>query len=179
MLEIIHQDHQNMNRLLTVLREKLLAIRQEQRVNYRIVRDIVVYLQSYSDKYHHPMEDILYDYYLKYRVVSDGVANRLQEDHHQLAIATSSLKEQLDIILLDAVVPIDQLCDQLDSFIKLQLAHLTYEEREVLPAIKNSLTEDDWRQLEQQWQIDVTKDPLFGRDIASQFQTLAKRIGLV
>ena len=38
-------------------------------MSYFLLRDVVDYLREVSDKYHHPKEDMIYDYYLKYRVV--------------------------------------------------------------------------------------------------------------
>lgn len=69
MLASLHKDHLNIARLLDLLKHKLAAIRDEQRVSYFLIRDVVDYLREVSDKYHHPKEDIIYDYYLKYRVV--------------------------------------------------------------------------------------------------------------
>ena len=87
MLSSLHKDHLNIARLLDLLKHKLAAIRDEQRVSYFLIRDVVDYLREVSDKYHHPKEDIIYDYYLKYRVVEGDVANRLQAEQkkHQLA----------------------------------------------------------------------------------------------
>ena len=71
MLSSLHKDHLNIARLLTLLKHKLAAIRHEQQVSYFLLRDVVDYLREVSDKHHHPKEDMIYDYYLKYRVVEE------------------------------------------------------------------------------------------------------------
>ena len=54
MLSSLHKDHLNITRLLTLLKQKLAAIRNEQPVSYFLLRDVVDYLREVSDKYHHP-----------------------------------------------------------------------------------------------------------------------------
>ena len=165
-----------MSKLLKLLKEKIQRLEKDQQIDYRLVKVIITYLKNYSDKYHHPLEDMIYEYYLKYRVVPDKVANRLSQEHKLIKEATIELDELLDMILLDAVVPKEQCIDRLKHFVNLQTAHMSYEEVEILPKIEASLTEDDWLKLKQQWQHDGHNDPLFGEKISEQYKELAKRI---
>lgn len=179
MLQTIHNDHKNIAKLIAVLDQKLVSLKRDEKVDYRVIRDVVHYLKTYSGKFHHPLEDKMYDYYLKYRVVDDSVANRLHKEHAELSQVSADLKELIDTVLLDAIVDKTDIIEALERFTRLQLAHLNYEESEVLPAIKASLTADDWRQLEQNWQHDPADDPLFGRTVSDQYRSLAERLHLV
>ncbi|MGY3909896.1 hemerythrin domain-containing protein [Aeromonas piscicola] len=178
MLASLHKDHLNIARLLALLKHKLAAIRSEQPVSYFLIRDVVDYLREVSDKYHHPKEDMIYDYYLKYRVVEGEVASRLQEEHARLLEAGAELKEMVEMILMDAVIPLDQFTARLEQFVALQEAHMNYEEGVIFPHLRDSLTEDDWRHLEQIWHNRAIGDPLFGAEISQHFQELAKRLSL-
>ena len=178
MLSSLHKDHLNIARLLTLLKHKLAAIRNEQPVSYFLLRDVVDYLREVSDKFHHPKEDMLYDYYLKYRVVEGEVANRLHEEHARLLVAGTELKEMVEMILMDAVIPLEQFTAKLEQFIEQQEAHMNYEEGVIFPHLRDSLTEDDWRQLEQLWQNRAINDPLFGAEVSQHFQALAKQLSL-
>ena len=178
MLSSLHKDHLNIARLLELLKHKLAAIHAEQPISYFLVRDVIDYLREVSDKYHHPKEDLIYDYYLKYRVVEGEVANRLQEEHVRLLEAGADLKEMVEMILMDAVIPLDQFTTKLERFVELQEAHMNYEEGVIFPHLRDSLTEDDWRQLEQNWQNRAIGDPLFGAEVSQHFQALAKRLSL-
>lgn len=178
MLASLHKDHLNIARLLGLLKQKLVAIRSEERVSYFLIRDVVDYLREISDKYHHPKEDIIYDYYLKYRVVEGDVANRLQLEHAKLVEAGAELREMVEMILMDAVIPLDQFTAKLEQFVALQEAHMNYEEGVIFPHLRDSLTEDDWRHLEQVWQNRAIGDPLFGPEISQHFQDLARRLSL-
>jgi len=68
----------------------------------------------------------------------------------------------------------DLMIDKLSLFITKQTQHLDYEEREILPAIKKSLTPDDWESLRQQWKHHEYVDPLFGDKISEEFKALAE-----
>ncbi|RKF18860.1 hemerythrin [Alginatibacterium sediminis] len=176
MLQSIHEDHVNISKLLRVLEQKLEAIRGERAVKYKLILDIITYLQEYADRYHHPKEDLIYDYYVKYRLVGEDLANKLKLQHSELHDITEELRDTVEVILLDAVVPLDQFADRLEAFVKAQWAHLNYEEEEVFPMLKKNLTEDDWRNLEQNWQHGNYEDPLFGHQVQAQYRSLSDRI---
>ena len=174
MIISIHQDHKNIMELLKVLTKKVNLLQEDKKIDYKVIKSIIVYLKKYSDKYHHPMEDLIYAYYLKYRVVSDEVANRLSDEHKQLKIITQELDDIIDMVLLDAIVPKELCIEKLEQFVRRQQQHLDYEEQEVLPAIKKSLTPDDWESLNQQWKYHEYIDPLFGDKISEEFKALAQ-----
>ncbi|PKF62650.1 hemerythrin [Psychromonas sp. psych-6C06] len=176
MLETIHNDHRNINQLLRILRKKINLLENDEKVDFRLVKAMINYLRNYADKYHHPMEDLIYAYYLKYRVVPDEVANRLAREHKKIKEVTIALDELVEMVLLDAIVPKDQLIEKLSEFVEMQAVHLMYEESQILPDIKNSLSADDWLNLEQQWQHNHYDDPLFGDNISEEYKSLAERI---
>jgi len=179
MIAKIQQDHRNMMQLLQVLEAKVNLLKEDKEIDYRLIKSIISYLKNYADKYHHPMEDLIYAYYLKYRVVKDQVANRLADDHQHLKVMTRELDDMLDMILLDAIIPKELFTEKLVQFVSNQKSHLNYEEQDILPAIKKSLTADDWIHLSLEWKHKEYVDPLFGDDISHEFKSLAERINLV
>ena len=178
MLHELHQEHLNIAKLLDLLRQQLFAIRAEKPVRYRLLKDILGYLSEVADQYHHPQEDLIYDYYLKFRCTDDQVSSRLKAEHERVVSTGQELTAMVDMILMDAVIPLDQLTARLENFIVLQQRHMDYEEADVFPELRVRLTEDDWRHLEQIWQNRAIGDPLFGPEISQHFQALAKRLSL-
>ena len=175
MLAIIRNDHINMTRLLKLLRKKIDALKKDQEIDFYLTKSIITYLRTYSDKYHHPLEDFIYAYYTMHYVEpgTDGLSTRLSQEHKHLKKVTIELDELLDMILLDAIVSKEQCIEKLQYFVDLQIAHMDYEEQELLPVIGNTLTPDDWLNIEQQWRHNDHRDPLFGKNIANQYQKLA------
>lgn len=162
-----------MSRLLKILRDKIKLLEKDERVDFRLIKTIITYLRTYSDKYHHPMEDLIYDYYINHCVVPDAVGTRLPQEHKILKKATAELDELLGMILLDAIVPQEQCIEKLQNFVELQSEHMAYEEQELLPLIQQSLSDEDWSSIEQQWRYKEYSDPLFGDNVAEQYRKLA------
>ena len=173
MLSIIHNDHINMSRLLRILRKKIELLEIDEMIDFRLIKTIITYLRTYSDKYHHPMEDLIYDYYINHCVVPDVISTRLLQEHKILKKATIELDELLNMILLDAIVPKEQCIEKLQNYVELQSAHMACEEHEILPLIKKSLSAEDWSKIEQQWQHKEYSDPLFGDSVSEQYRKLA------
>ena len=176
MLDALHQEHLNIARLLDILRQKLFAIRSEHPVRYGLMRDVLCYLSEVADQQHHPREDLIYDYYLKYRCSDSILKQRLKNEHFAVAAAGKDLREMVDMILMDAVIPLDHVATALDRFIVLQQHHLDYEEATVFPMLRQTLTEDDWRHLEHNWVHMTGDDPLFGRQVAERYHDLATQL---
>lgn len=176
MLDGLHQEHINMARLLDVLRAKLFAIRSEKPVHYHLLRDVLSYLSEVSDRQHHPKEDVIYHYYLKYRCQDPQMTTQLLDEHQQLVAAGAELRELVEMILMDVVIPQEQMAAKLEQFIVLQQRHLDYEEKEVFPLLRQALTEDDWRHIEQSWHHSGAEDPLFGHQVAERYRDLSERL---
>lgn len=167
----IHKDHRNISRLLKLLSKKLTAIKQEKPVNYSLIKDTVLYLQEYAEKYHHPKEDLIYHYYLQHYPDAEGI-NRLDDEHKALAELTAEFADTVEMILMDAVIPLDMFAEKLNRFVGCQKAHLDLEEKTILPVLEQTLTAEDWAYLQSQWEEDE-EDPLFGEQVADRFKELA------
>lgn len=176
MLDGLHQEHINLAKLLDLLREKLFSIRGEKPISYQLLKDILCYMSEVSDQRHHPKEELIYDYYLKYRCDDPALGEQLKSEHQQIVESGSALREMVEMILMDTVIPLDQFAARLEQFIVLQQRHMDFEEGQIFPALREALTEDDWRHLEHNWLYLTSDDPLFGREVAERYQELAKRL---
>ena len=177
MLSELHREHINIAKLLDLLRQQLFAIRSEKEVRYRLLRDILSYLSEVADQYHHPQEDLIYDYYRQFRCSDDQFSTRLSEEHARVVTAGQELTELVDMILMDSVIPLEQLTAKLEAFIVLQQCHMDYEESEIFPLLRSKLSEDDWRHLEQNWRSKKAEDPLFGRVVAERYRDISASLG--
>ncbi|MBY6188070.1 hemerythrin domain-containing protein [Marinobacter hydrocarbonoclasticus] len=173
MLARIHTDHAHISTLLSVLAGKAQRLKAGQEVNLSVVRDVVDYLQRYADQSHHPMEDILYQYYLdKVGDTQQGEVHRLAIEHGKLREATDQLFDTLNMILNDAVVPRERLIEDIEDFVALQRNHLEQEEVRVLPLLERSLGEQDWEQIHRLVASKLVDDPLFGETGDREFEDL-------
>ncbi|MDE1338947.1 hemerythrin domain-containing protein [Vibrio aestuarianus] len=174
MIERIRREHGYMARLLAILRSKLHQLKNEQSVNYALLREIVDYLGSHSETVHHPKEDIIYRYYIEHYGQQNEIEN-LEKEHSELSGITHDFLDIVDMILQDAVVPQHVFIEQLEAFISSQKQHLELEEQSILPLISQTFTIADWQAVEVQWS-QSEDDPVFGETIAEQYQQLAQRV---
>ena len=178
-IEQIRREHGYMIRLLAILKKKLVTLRDEKPINYSLVKEIVDYLCNYSEKTHHPKEDIIYRYYMQHygaqhRAENEEMKN-LEEEHIALSKKSHEFLDLVEMILRDAVVPQDVFIAQLESFIITQKSHLDIEEKEILPLINSTFSTQDWQAVESQWQ-QPDDDPVFGDTIADRYKQLAQRV---
>ncbi|SUP12462.1 hemerythrin HHE cation binding domain subfamily [Vibrio mimicus] len=174
MMERIRREHSYMVRLLSILRQKLEMVKNEQPINYSLLKEIIDYLASHSEKVHHPKEDILYRHYMARYGDEQQVVN-LEQEHQALAQTTHQFLEVMEMILNDAVVPQDVFIEQLEAFIQGQKQHLELEEQSILPMINQTFSLEDWQCVEAQWQ-ENEDDPVFGETIAERYAHLARRV---
>ncbi len=174
MIERIRREHGYMTRLLAILRGKLQLLKDEQPINYGLIKEIVDYLSRHSERVHHPKEDILYHHYINQYGEQDEVAN-LEKEHQLLSETTHAFLDTVEMILNDAVVPQQVFIEQLEQFITSQRQHLELEEQFVLPLISRTFTVSDWQQVESLWNCNED-DPVFGSTIADRYAQLARRV---
>ncbi|SHH79955.1 hemerythrin domain-containing protein [Ferrimonas marina] len=172
MLARIHTDHAHIATLLALLDNKANRLALGQEVSLPLVRDVIDYLQRYADHSHHPMEDILYQYYLEKQGKGAETVHRLGQEHKVLAESTDQLMDTLNMILNDAVVPRERLIADLRDFAHQQRHHLEQEERYVLPVLEQELTEADWAILQQKVATKLIEDPLFSEGNDQEYEDL-------
>lgn len=168
--DIVSREHSYMVRLLVILDDILHNLKSEEPVDYKVVAEIIHYLQRHSEQTHHPKEDIIYHYYLEHYGESEKIAN-LALAHSELAQVTREFSDLVEMVNNDAVVPNDVCYQALAHFIHQQKKHLDFEEREILPQLKKMFTTQDWQQVEKLWG-EEDKDPLFGSDIENDYAKL-------
>src|SRR5437868_15178261 len=60
-IEILRQEHRNIEKLLVVLEQELSVFARGERPDYEVVHAIIAYFQVYPDAYHHPPEDMVFE----------------------------------------------------------------------------------------------------------------------
>ncbi|MCH1928575.1 hemerythrin domain-containing protein [Shewanella sp. A25] len=159
MLKRLMHDHKHIAVLLNVLKNKQLRLSEGEAINFIVVRDIVEYMQGYAERSHHPVEDIIYAYYLAHK--ANNTIDKLSEEHKVVTAASSALMHTLNLILNDIVVAREKLIADFAEYVELQEKHMQMEERDIFPLLAKNLTEEDWHIIERQCQDSLIDDPLF------------------
>lgn len=175
-IEVWHTEHAYFKRLLELLHRQVAVFENGQRPNYDLMEDVISYLRTYSDRFHHPREDVAFARLELHCPQLAPTLARLRQEHRVIATAGEKLLGQLESILEDAVLPRTEVEAAAATYIAYYEAHIDHEEREVLGACARHLTQEDWDAVNAA--IPARADPLFGSDPAQHYRDLRRQIAL-
>jgi hemerythrin-like domain-containing protein len=175
MLSALRAEHRHLASVLALLSDHLNAIERSELVNTRVVYEVLDYMVTWPDRFHHPREDIIFSYAADVdgRLAED--CKRLAADHDAMAKAGKELLHRIErwrrgqesgaeIVRLGR------------DYVRSHYRHMTFEERDVFPAIDEVLTREDWRQLAADDQLRPVRDPVFGRRVQREFRNMARKL---
>jgi hemerythrin-like domain-containing protein len=142
------QDHINLTRLLETLRYEIAEYDQEDWYQPQLPRILraLDYIRIYAEVFHHPLEEHIFDYLLEHDTLDRKLVTTIVSQHDELEIATDQLQEQFNELSENVSVPIDELKENLQDYLRLQLNHLAAENEKIFPAIAK-LDEKAWREI--------------------------------
>jgi hemerythrin-like domain-containing protein len=173
-IEILCEEHVNIEKLLLVLEQELSVFDRNQRPDYEVIQAVISYFQDYPDCCHHPKEDMVFEK-LKARdpVAAESVGD-LEAEHQYEAKRLQRVAHIVRSILTDHEVLRQTFDDVMRDFIKHERKHMEMEERVLFPAAVNALRPEDWAGIDARWSD--KKDSLFNVAIEERCQSLRERI---
>jgi hemerythrin-like domain-containing protein len=171
-----HTEHVYFNQLLGMLRKQVDLFHRGELPNYELVQDIVTYLREYSDRFHHPREDVAFARLARHCPELELVLARLGQEHRVIANAGEKLLEMLRAIVGGAIVPRADVEIAAATYLVYYGNHIAREEEDVLPRAAQALTAEDWAAVRDA--VKPGPDPLFGDDVAERFRELRRQIAL-
>ena len=173
-LEKLHNDHINFDRLLNMLEGQLRLLEDCEVSDLDTTLDAVRYMKEYPDYVHHPMENIIFKYFLTHYEQTHEHIHDLLLEHDDMPQLTDRLFEALQNALAGFPQERDELCAILGEYISIQRKHMDREEVHAYPLINSRFNEEDWRQIDRV--IAKVEDPLFGKDVHESYQRLFAQI---
>ena len=173
-IEILRQEHRNIEKLLQVMEQELTVFDRGERPDYEVFGAIVEFFKNYPNSCHHPKEDIIYE---KFRTRNPGraatVAN-LEAEHREGAARLRRVAQAIESVLNDQEL-LREIVDRIvRDFIDNERKHIALEEEVVFPAIVDALQPGDWAD------IALTLADRYGppseADFEEQFSTLRRDI---
>ncbi|GHB04913.1 hemerythrin [Modicisalibacter luteus] len=147
MLTQLRQDHANMARLLHVLAIKHKTLDHGERPDFHLVREVVDYILDYMTGFTVPLERICSEQLLTKVPEANTLGCRLAEDYQALNERLARLSQDIDMILMDAVVPMDRFADDLKAYLDAHRAYLRAEREELFPLMREYLDEEEMQVL--------------------------------
>lgn len=165
-------EHDHMRKTLNLLEMQFLDLCRGKTPDLSTMRSIIVYIQEYPEKAHHPLEDMIYSVLIQ-RQTKVELLHNLVADHNKLEEVARKLKDSLDLFI-SGNFSTEQLKKQLSIFLAKQRQHIYIEEMEIFPLTKRVLKPSDWEKI--QSSISDTDTHVFGERTNDDYAFLAKEI---
>jgi len=173
-IEILRQEHRNIEKLLRVMEQELTVFDRGERPDYEVFGAIVEFFKNYPDSCHHPKEDIIYE---KFKTRDPGRAASvadLEAEHREGAVRLRRVARVIESVLNDQELLRESVDRIVRDFIDSERKHIALEEEVVFPAIVDALQPGDWAD------IALTLADRYGppseADFEEQFSTLRRDI---
>jgi hemerythrin-like domain-containing protein len=174
MIEVLHDEHQDIENLLVVLEDELKVFDRQERPDYEIIQAVISYFQDYPDCCHHPKEDMIFEK-LKARdpILAQSIGD-VEAEHHEEAERLDRVANVVLNVLLDRDILRQTFDDVMRDFIEHERVHMAMEERILFPAAVDALQPEDWMEIDLKWSD--KKDSLFNVAIEERCQSLRDRV---
>jgi len=173
-IEILRQEHRNIEKLLRVMEQELSVFDRAERPDYEVFGAVIEFFKKYPDSCHHPKEDIIYR---KFKARDPGRAASiadLEAEHREGAVRLRGVAQVIDNVLNDQEILRENVDRIVRDFIDNERKHIALEDEVVFPAIVDTLQPRDWAD------IALTLADRYGppaqADFEEQFGTLHRNI---
>lgn len=147
MLTQLRRDHANMARLLHVLSLKHKTLDAGERPDFQLMREVVDFILDYMSGFTIPLERVCGEHLVAKAPEAGDLSHRLASDYHDLNERLKRLSQDLDMILMDAVLPMDRFAADLKAYLDSHRAYLRAEREELFPLISVHFDDDDLKRL--------------------------------
>jgi hemerythrin-like domain-containing protein len=172
-IDILRQEHRNIEKLLLVLERELDVFARGERPDYEVVHAVIAYFQVYPDAYHHPLEDRVFE---KLKVRDSAAAAKIGDlaaDHQRGAERLRRVAQAVESVLADRELLRQTVNDIIRDFIVKERRHMTMEEQVFFPAAINALEPTDWAEIASR--LRDRSDPLFS-EVEEKFEVVRRHI---
>ncbi|MFK7815629.1 MAG: hemerythrin domain-containing protein [Gammaproteobacteria bacterium] len=173
-IDKLHDDHINFITLLGFLENQQHLLKSCQQTDLEAVLDAIRYMKEYPDLVHHPLENVVFKYFLENHDEMYHELKALLHEHDELPVLTDRLMEMLQSALADVPQKREDLYRYLQEYVAVQKEHMSREEALVYPTIKSVLNNNDWENINSE--LAFIKDPLFGDSVKKYYQALLQKV---
>ena len=176
-LESLYKDHDNLRRLLYLFEQLLIDIFRGSSQDYQKLQRILVYIQEYPERVHHPAEDAMFSVILTNNTCSRRFRediNTLMKDHSEIEGITRNAIEAIESQLISTQPDISSIGTFLSTLLNRQRSHLLFEEMDIYPHITSYVDNEDWETVSALCPGD--EDPIFGDSVKTGYEDIFKAL---
>jgi len=173
-IEAWRGEHGYFARLLRLLQKEVDVCHAGGEPRFALMQDIVSYLRDYSDRYHHPREDVAFEHLVRRCPDLELIVARLKQEHRVIANAGAMLLEQIQAVLGGAILPREEIEASAATYLVYYQNHIRTEDNTILGRAAQTLTAKDWDAVRAA--VPIVPDPLFGANPQERFRELRRQI---
>lgn len=176
-LQIIKQEHRNLFRIVNVLDQMMRRLEADAEADFGFFSEVLDYIETFTDTYHHPKEDLyLFKALMQRDPSAQAIIEELELEHKNCPDSLVRLKEKLAAWQADArnSAVRDAFAQGVADYLRFQTKHLQKEEGVVIPMAQRALLPEDWAAIDAAFQDNA--DPVFGPQARAEARSLYSRI---
>ncbi|MBB4285150.1 hemerythrin domain-containing protein [Roseospira goensis] len=174
-LQIIRNEHRNLYRVVHLLGSLARDQAAGQAPDFDVMTQIVDYLDTFMDRFHHPKEDRYLFARLRDRDPQAGaILDELEDEHRRCPVGLIDLRRALEAYRAGQPGAEAAFLEAVRTYLRFQTKHLQKEDGIVLPMARRSLTAEDWAEIDAAF-ADNT-DPLFSDSARAETRALFHRL---
>lgn len=173
-IEILRQEHRNIEKLLDVMEQELNVFDRGERPDYEVLGAVIEYFKTYPDSCHHPKEDIIYEKFKTRDPARAASIADLQAEHRYGAVQLRRVAQAIESVLNDQDLLRESVHHIVRDFIDNERKHIALEDEAIFPVLLDTLRPQDWAD------IALTLADRYGppheADFEEQFSALRRKI---
>jgi hemerythrin-like domain-containing protein len=146
-IEILRQEHRNIEKLLRVMEQELSVFDRGERPDYEVFGAVIDFFKKYPDSCHHPKEDIIYQKFKARAPDRAASIADLEVEHREGAVRLRRIAQVIDSVLNDQELLRENVDRIVRDFIDNERKHIALEDEVIFPAIIDTLQPGDWAEI--------------------------------
>lgn len=173
---IIRDEHRSIGAILHGMEYLIREVRTRQaKVDLRVFRAMLYYLDTFSERMHHPKEDrFLFSAMRKRGAGTNGLIDGLEREHAGGEQALRQIEQYLLRYEEGGDKEFPAFAAAVEQFVRGYREHMRKEENEVIPLAEKLLTAADWTEMDRAFE--ENRDPLAAERDTRDFEKLFTRI---
>jgi hemerythrin-like domain-containing protein len=173
-IERLSQEHRNIEKLLGILERELEIFDRGGRPDYEVIGAIISYFEVYTELYHHPQEDMVFDKLRERDPVAAAEVGDLVREHSRGSERLRAVAQAVRYVLADGEFLRKDVDTIVRGFVSHERKHMAMEDGYFFPAALKALTAQDWAEIASA--VTGQKDPLFSDATEERFDALREHI---
>ena len=175
LMKALRAEHRHIATVMQLFADQLQAIEAGEAVDAHVVFEVMDYMATWPDRYHHPREDLIYHRVAELDKKAADDVDTLQRDHDFAARRGQELLKDIERwregeLKGSAVVKAGR------EYIGHMYEHMNVEEKVVFPHIESVLSLEDWRELSEDDELRAVSLPVFGPRVQREFRNMSRRL---